>query len=171
MSKIEWTDLIWDKIPDFPEYFASVGGHIKSTKQGKCKILKHIISRDGHHYVFLYKNGKQYKTWVHRAILNSFIGLCMAGHEARHLDGNPHNNKLNNLLWGTRLENMKDRKIHGTQQRGEYHASAKLTEKNVVEIKSRISHISTRKLGREYGVSHTTIRRAALGIKWSYLSE
>jgi hypothetical protein len=36
------------------------------------------------------------------------------GLEIRHLDGNPLNNCLTNLAWGTPAENKEDRKTHGT---------------------------------------------------------
>ncbi len=176
-TRIEWCrnqdgtpGVTWNPVPDFPGYFASKEGFVKSTKLKKCKILKPIFSKDGHCYVFLYKNGKQHKSWIHRIILSSFVCKCPIGCEGRHLDGNPSNNKVSNLAWGTRLENIKDKQKHGTQSRGEFHGAAKLTEIDVLEIKQKIGHITIRELGRQYGVSHTAIRRAALGIKWSYLN-
>ncbi len=176
-TKIEWVKnpdglqgVTWNPVPDFPGYFASKEGLVKSTLREKCKILKPIISHDGHHYVFLYKSGKQHKVWIHRAILSSFVGPCPPRYESRHLNGNPSDNKLSNLSWGTKLENMKDKQIHGTQPRGENHGSAKLTESDVMEIKEKIGSVTIRELGRQYGVSHTAIRRAALGIKWRHLN-
>lgn len=52
--------------------------------------------------------------FVHRLVLEAFIGPCPSGMECRHLDGNPSNNRLENLLWGTPLENANDRRRHGT---------------------------------------------------------
>ena len=34
--------------------------------------------------------------------------------EVRHLDGNSRNDSAENLAWGTRLENMRDMRRHGT---------------------------------------------------------
>ncbi len=51
---------------------------------------------------------------VHRVVLETFQGPCPDGMVCRHLDGNPHNNRLDNLAWGTMLENSQDRFRHGT---------------------------------------------------------
>ena len=34
----------------------------------------------------------------------------------RHLDGNPHNNRLDNIVWGTVVENEADKVRHGTRK-------------------------------------------------------
>jgi hypothetical protein len=44
----------------------------------------------------------------------AFQGPCPNGLEVRHLDGNRTNPKLNNLKYGTRIENMQDAILHGT---------------------------------------------------------
>jgi len=76
---------------------------------------------------------------------------------------------LDNLKWGTPLENTEDKRRHGTIPRGESAGGAKLTEAQVLEIRRRHGTASLRSLAREFGVSHTAIRRAALGIKWAHL--
>jgi hypothetical protein len=35
----------------------------------------------------------------------------------RHLDGNPKNNRLENLAWGTYKENAQDRELHKAMRR------------------------------------------------------
>lgn len=51
---------------------------------------------------------------VHTLVLKAFVGPPPPGMEARHLDGNRLNNRLDNLAWGTKSENMADRLRHGT---------------------------------------------------------
>jgi HNH endonuclease len=44
----------------------------------------------------------------------AFEGACPEGLQVRHLDGDPKNNKFENLVYGTPKENMEDRdKVHG----------------------------------------------------------
>lgn len=51
---------------------------------------------------------------VHRLVLEAFVGPRPEGHVARHLNGNPGDNRLANLCWGTELENADDKRRHGT---------------------------------------------------------
>lgn len=50
---------------------------------------------------------------VSRMVLTAFVGECPAGMEAAHNDGNPENNKLNNLRWDTHSNNQLDITKHG----------------------------------------------------------
>ena len=50
---------------------------------------------------------------VHRLVLETFVGPSN-GMEVRHIDGNPLNNVVSNLAWGTRKEQIADQKAHGT---------------------------------------------------------
>src|SRR5258706_1418925 len=98
------------------------------------KILK--PSTDGNYFtVTLSKKGKHRKVLIHRLILETFIGPCPTGKEARHLDGDPSNNKLSNLEWGTPKQNGEDRIGHGTQIHGEKHHKAILTKEEVEELR------------------------------------
>jgi hypothetical protein len=43
----------------------------------------------------------------------AFVGPYPEGMEIRHLDGNPENNALENLKYGTRSQNIQDQIRHG----------------------------------------------------------
>lgn len=79
--------------------------------------------RSGHFYVKFGVKGYQ----VHRLVLQAFGRNNRPGEECRHLDGNPANNRLENLQWGTRGENIADKARHETGNQGERHPLAKLT--------------------------------------------
>jgi hypothetical protein len=80
--------------------------------------------------------GGSYKTFrVHRLILETFVGPCPPGMEARHLNGDPGDNRLENLAWGSPERNRQDNRELGAYQRGEGHSQATLTEADVREIR------------------------------------
>ena len=100
-------------------YQVSDWGRVKSVIRSakadyKDLILSPAKGRYGHLTVIL--RGVKNKTGhVHRLVLEAFIGPCPPGMECRHFpDRNPGNNRLENLRWGTRQENMDDKRIHGT---------------------------------------------------------
>lgn len=62
----------------------------------------------------LHRDGRGRTEKVHRLIAIAFLGQPEARQEVRHLDGDPSNNRVDNLKWGTRSENIRDSVRHGT---------------------------------------------------------
>jgi hypothetical protein len=155
------TTIEWAATPYFG-YYASRDGFILGPMG---KILSPIASKGGHLYVFIHRK----KKWVHRIILETFAGPCPPGCESRHLDGNPANNYSENLQWATHTENQRDRFKHGTTNIGERSASAKLREVDVRFIRAIKGKLTSRELGRRYGVSHTTILAAQKRDHWRHI--
>lgn len=56
--------------------------------------------------------------FVHVLVLTAFVGPKPEGKQTRHLNGDPADNRLVNLTWGTNSQNTLDRKRHGTFPRG-----------------------------------------------------
>lgn len=166
-------DIEWRYVPGFPQYLVSSTGLVKSIKiASKHKILRPIVRKEtGHLYVFLYEERKRHKCYVHRIVAQAFLGAPPPDMVCRHLDGNPKNNTFSNLAWGTNQENSDDKWLHGTMPVGEKCVTHKLTEQDVLHIRQLHGQESLRALAKRFGVSHTSIRRAAIGMKWSYLKE
>ena len=79
----------------------------------KGRILKNSETADRYHLVRLRNQGvRQAKVQI--LVLEAFVGPRPDGYECRHLDGCRTNNRLENLRWGTRSENQRDRNLHGT---------------------------------------------------------
>lgn len=53
---------------------------------------------------------------IHGLVLAAFDGPRPDDLETRHLDGNPTNNRLSNLIYGTGTENQLDRVRHGRHE-------------------------------------------------------
>jgi hypothetical protein len=111
----------WLPIPDYEGlYEASDWGRIRSMPRYRDwhssnhgRILRQDTQHALHQRVTLYKDGKRSRIFVHRLVMLAFVGPCPPGMETRHLDGNPLNNRLENLVYGTRQENAQDRVNHG----------------------------------------------------------
>lgn len=169
-TKIDWCDSTWKPIPDHENYFASKDGRILSTKKKDPAIMKPILSKDGHMYVFLYDKGKMKKMWIHRAVLLAWDREPMKNEEARHLNDIPSDNRLENLCWGSRLENVSDKRRNGGIRYGEKSVFHKLTDVQVMEIREKYSKDkSLTDLSAEYRVSKSTILQIVRGNKWKHL--
>jgi hypothetical protein len=68
----------------------------------------------GHLHVNLKTQQRKRSVAVHALVLEAFVGKRPEGQECLHGDGDPSNNKLENLRWGTRTENILDMVRHGT---------------------------------------------------------
>lgn len=122
---------------------------------------------EGYRHIRLRLSGKQRK--IHQLILEAFVGPCPPGMECRHLDGNPANNRLDNLAWGIRPENARDRVRHGTQVRpaGESNPHAILKLGDIPEvIQMHAEGMSRRKIASRFGVNPSTISRILSGKTW-----
>lgn len=134
--------------------------------------LKPSLNRYGYQIVCLYgANGKRRMRPVHQLVCEAFRGPCPpAKHEVAHFDGNPLNNRAENLRWATRKENAADSIRHGTHARGELHASAILTEAQVRQIRATPKERGDiAKIARELGQNYFTVYQADRGITWSWL--
>jgi hypothetical protein len=84
----------------------------------QSKILRPHRRPDGHFKIQLTIDGRRRKFYVHKLVMMAFVGPCPEGMEVRHLNGDPGDNSLLNLVYGTKSENAVDRLLHGRDRNG-----------------------------------------------------
>jgi hypothetical protein len=77
------------------------------------RLLRLPIASGGYPQAHLSMDGRTRCIHVHRLVAAAFIGGCPDGQLVRHLDGDPANNVLANLSYGTPHENQLDKVRHG----------------------------------------------------------
>lgn len=156
---------------------------IKRAKQGEAKALieKFLASptpktdncilwpfaKNSYGYGICYINNKV--TLVHIAVCKHFHGPRPPGMQVAHSHtGNRHCYNPSHLRWATQAENQKDRIFHKTTLKGASHGRAKLTYKQVIEIRKRYKaeKITQTALAYDFGVSHSTISRIIHNKLW-----
>lgn len=116
-------------LPDRPLVWVGKNGSVYGWNRRKRQVSK-IPQRKtaGKGYIEVTLPGGE-KRLVHRLVLESWKGPCPPGMECRHFpDGNPENNNLENLSWGTKMENTADRIVHGTNLAGFRHPKTKASQ-------------------------------------------
>ena len=191
---------VWAAVPGYERmYEVSSFGRVRSldrdcphplwkTQRRKGKfIAPGCSSKYGHLKVNLCKDGAQRSYHLHQLVLAAFVGPRPEGmEEVRHLNGNPGDNRLVNLAYGTRKDNADDARRHGTLKvRGERvskakkgiatvwcerHGMARLTADQVRQMKKDFENgMTSAEAGRKYGISQAHACKIKLNQAWSKL--
>lgn len=180
---MDMTVEIWAEIDFAPNYAVSNLGNVRNASGA---LLKPTVGKYGHQHVVLYTPyGRKCKT-VHRLVCAAFNGPPPgAGYHAAHKDGKPWNNFPENLYWATPKENSADMIRHGTvakgdrsgprvhienMRRGSGHSMAKLTEKDVLQIRSIAKQRGDSKfIAEEYGISKSLVNMIRRREVWTHI--
>jgi hypothetical protein len=167
-------------------YEVSDLGRVRSWHTGSPRVMKSSPSpRYGHRRLTLERGTVKQKYFVHRLVLETFRGLCPAGKQCAHLDGDASNNRLSNLAWVTQRENEQHKVWHGrvargtrqgaytkpeTVRRGEAQWNAKLTDERVRRLRVLAAEGATpRELAVLFGVDRATVRGVLAGRRWRHV--
>ncbi len=88
-----------------------------------------------------------------------------------HNDGNPANNRLSNLRWGTLSSNEIDKIKHGTSNHGERHGRAKLNEQQVRIIRWLLKNTNMfqKEIGKVFKVTQSHIDSIKHYKQWKHI--
>ncbi len=126
----------------------------------------------GHLFFQLPRPGGAFQTTrVHRVVAAAFLGPCPPGLQVNHIDGNPANNRIENLEYCTHAENMRHaRDVLRAWPVGELHYNAKLTEDGVRKIRTmRASGMTFQAIADTMGIGRKTASRACYGECWGHV--
>lgn len=140
----------WKPIPEYEGvYEISNLGRVKSLPRNGTVKHEKIVAQKHTHLgrleVGLNKRDKKKMFLVHRLVAKVFIENPENKPCVNHIDGNPLNNKVENLEWCTHSENMKHAFRTGLHSlRGDKHNNRKLNSSDVAYIrflgKLKIAH-------------------------------
>lgn len=170
-------------IPSYPGYSIGPHGDVYTHRRrkglgkgnGGIVVIDSAMRRKlnpyrghgGYQYVAISTSRGQRGIPVHALLMDAFVGPLPKGQEVRHLDGNPANNALANLAYGTRKQNAEDRMRCGKRLSGDTHPRRKLSEEKVADIRSRPrSRLLVASLMTEFGMSESGIRGVLSGRTW-----
>jgi hypothetical protein len=164
------------EIAGYPGYRINRDGEVQSrwSRGGRRKLtetwlpLKPVPCRQ-YLTVNLSDGVKKRRRYIHRLVLETFVGPCPEGMICCHNDGNPENNCLANLRWDTYLANEHDKHRHGTWLVGEQ-INAKLTGGEVVEIRRlRGEGMTFSEIAVTYGVTRQNVEKIVSRQSWRHL--
>lgn len=157
----------WKPVPGWENaYEVSDLGQVRSMDRCVCarggktrthrgRVLRPTVIKDGYLRVKLSANGRQILKTVHRLVLLAFVGPCPEGKQVCHGNGDPKDNRLSNLRYGSVTENHADRKKHGTLPMGERHGSTVFSDEVVRQVRCADGGIN--EIAARFGMSPTHV--------------
>lgn len=73
------------------------------------------------------------------------------------------------LRWDTRAGNMHDKDMHGTDNKGEKHASHKLKISDIMDIKKMCASNTHREIAKHFGISTSLVSMIRNGQRWGHV--
>lgn len=136
-------------------------GKILSTKNNNAKQYEKTS---------LHNNGKTKYYKVHQLVARAFIPNPENKREVNHIDGNKHNNKVENLEWVTSKENKEHNHTLGLVRIGERHQNSILNEETVIQIKMMLKDgISQASIARHFNLKPYMVNNIKRENTWKYL--
>lgn len=161
----------WAPFPDFEGlYEISDLGRVRSLhRRNFMGLLSATDDSQGYPVICLNRQGKRHAKTIHRAVCRAFHGEPRPLHrEVAHLNGDRPDPRARNLKWCSKGENHFHKRLHGTLLRGSSHPRSKLTEEDVIAIRSA-SNGDRIAISRRYGVSVHTISDIRAMRRWKHL--
>ena len=148
------------QIEGFENYQVSNLGNIKSIAQGKEKIMSCGTSSKGYAQISLTSNGVRKTFKAHRLVALAFITNPNNYTEVNHINGNKKDNRVENLEWCTRKENMQHATTTGLN------SIAKAIEAKKRKVYDKVTkkiYESTAEAARQLGMNRTTLKNMLTG--------
>lgn len=148
----------------------------KTTRKSDKKIrqLKFTVGQAGHLMVRIRKeNGSMTLATIHRIMAKAFLPPPLPGQDVvRHLNGDPGDNRIDNLAWGTQADNMADMVRHGKSLKGSGNRQARLNDDLVIVVRL-LSKNGFKKsaIASFLGVSETSVYRVVSGESWAHVED
>lgn len=107
------------------KYWVGTDGNVYSMRSGVLKRLEPYASGGRNKYlkVSLYKKGKRKTRYVHRLVAKAFIRNRWGKPCVNHIDGDAHNNRVENLEWCTHRENTEHYYVFLKNKKSEINSS------------------------------------------------
>lgn len=161
---ISWKEE-WRTIPGFEDrYEASSCGRVRTffiNNSRRARVeplyLKGWVDRNGYRIHALYCRNNRKNCQLHRLVATVFLGESNL--DVNHRDGDKLNNRIDNLEYCTRADNIYHSHYVLGKQMGESHPNVKLTDDQVAAIRLLL----------EQGVKQRVIAER-FGVRQSYIS-
>jgi hypothetical protein len=145
---------VWKPVAEYEGiYEVSNTGKVRG-RHGELKPWLHN-GKVPYKVIGLCKQGKSKKRFVHRLVALAFIDNPRNCEQVNHIDGNYHNNSVENLEWCTNAENT----THAYKNH--------LRTKRVIWVKDDGELITLRAACKKHGLDYKKVHARVYELRWS----
>ena len=145
----------------------SIGRRITQTRGG---VLSPTPRARGYLQVRPCRDGKARGLFVHRLVIEAFLGPFSPGEESNHKNGMHADNRLVNLEKVTHPENVRHAIITGLMQsQGEHNPQAKLSEDDVRTIRRLAETVTVQELALRFLITPRAVRLILRRRTWRHI--
>lgn len=169
----------WMPIPE-SEYDASDLGRIRRRATGRVLAQTLKSRRQKYLSVSIWRahSHATRNAYVHRLVLEAFVGPCPPGMEGAHGNGRHTDNRPENLRWATHRENVADAVKHGTHGRpigscnhvraGRPPANRKIGIGDAIQARLMFRYLGVNKrvIGEIFGLGRSSTRKMLRGLSY-----
>lgn len=141
--------------------------------EGDCWEWRGSIDKDGYGRYNIYRPGKGTKNFAaHRVSWHLTKGVIPRHKLICHTCDHRLCVRPTHFFLGSHADNLADMRAKKRHAHGESHKLARLTEKQVIEIRERFArnpHMGQALLGAEYGVNATRVCAITTGRQWKHV--
>jgi hypothetical protein len=158
----------WRPAFGVPGYSVSSLGRVRNETTRRVRKLPPNDKGYVHLSVGSGRNRKNFS--VHRVVASSFLGND-GGLEVNHLNGDKSDNRVFNLEWCTRSENVRHshrRLCRKPVRKGDFHALTRVSDEEVAFVRSRVANGESQKdVAKAMGVSRAWVSLVVNGKRRS----
>lgn len=173
---------LWRAIPGYEEsYEASTAGNIRSIdrvdtigRNRKGKVLSPATKANRYLMVLLRKDGKSIGCHVHRLVAQTFLPNPDNKEEVNHINNVRNDNRVGNLEWNTRKENLDhlkatnpayvERAVQKKTMSVKQAARQRMFDRIIHDI--RFTDMKFGQIAKKHGIAGSEVTRANTGVRY-----
>jgi hypothetical protein len=153
-------------VTNFSDYKIDIEGNIYVVKNNKIKQLKPCLVNPGYYTIVLTNKTERKKFYIHRLLALHFIPNPEKLDTVNHINGIKTDNRINNLEWLSKKDNIRHAFANGLQVKREERKSTKISNADMIALYNdgHSGNFTISQLANKYKLTKGYIKELSRGL-------